>query len=70
MRNGGINGRILLQVQDKARDSQPESSDAQERQEGDARDVPDLWDESVPDRERIERQSTATKVTRGRTKRG
>ena len=51
-----------LQVQDKARDSQPESSDAQERQEGDAGDVPDLWYESVPHRERIERQSTATQV--------
>ena len=49
----------MFQVQDKTRDSQPESSDAQEWQEGDTRDVPSLRDESVPDRQELGVSPTA-----------
>lgn len=46
---GGTSGRILSQVQDKEGNPQPQSGDAEERQNSDPGNLRRLWDESVPD---------------------
>ena len=50
---GGFNGRILHEMQDEARDSQPGTSDIQERQTCDPGNLLGLWNQGVPNRERL-----------------
>ena len=45
------NGRLLLQVQGQAGDQESQESDAQERKAGHTRDLPCLWDQSLPHRQ-------------------
>lgn len=47
---GGSNGRILYEMQDETRDSQPDPGDAQEWQTGDPGYLFGMWDKSIPDR--------------------
>ncbi len=53
---GGVsNGSLLCEVQEQARDQEPREDHHEERETCDSRDVPDLRNEDVQDREGVTR---------------